>query len=358
MSRTWSLATAVALPLLFPPLAASAATIGVVAPTSGPYALLGAQAIAGARAAADATGDTLVEINEDCEAGAPTAVAQRLIEAGAAAAIGFLCVETLSGALPQLATAGIPAVTLSVRSTILMEDALRENWPLFRLSPADGDEAERISEVILERWSAEPIALIDDGTIYGRELTSSVRRQIESGGLTPVFVDTYRPSQEQQVALVRRLAQAGATRIFVGGDRNDIAIIARDAAEENIPLQILGGDTMRAANRPVALRDGVMAVALPDYSAQPSATDAAATLRSASVEPEGYALPAYAAVQIVGQAVAAGSTQPLTEVLLATQFQSAIGPVDFDERHELAHNPLSLQEWRGNRFVTIDVATE
>lgn len=359
MSRTWSLAATVALPLLFPPLAASAATIGVVAPTSGPYALLGAQVTAGARAAADATGDTLVEIGEDCEADAPAAgVAQRLVEADADAAIGFLCGETLTGALPQLATAGIPVITLSVRSNILMEDALREDWPLFRLSPADGDEAERISEIILERWSAEPIALIDDGTIYGRELTSSIRRQIESSGLTPVFVDTYRPGQEQQLALVRRLAQAGARRIIVGGDRNDAAVIARDAAQENVPLQILGGDTMRAADRPVPLPDGAMAVALPDYSALPSAADAATTLRGRGVVPEGYALPAYAAVQIVGQAVSAAGSQPLTQVLLATQFQSAIGPVDFDERHELTRNPLRLQEWRGDRFVAVDVPTE
>lgn len=358
MSRTWSLAATVALPLLFPPLAASAATIGVVAPTSGPYALLGAQVIAGARAAAEATGDTLVEIAEDCEADAPTAVAPQLVEAGAVAAIGFLCGETLIGALPQLATAGIPVITLSVRSKILMEDALREDWPLFRLSPADGDEAERISEIILERWSAEPIALIDDGTIYGRELTSSIRRRIESSGLTPVFVDTYRPGQEQQLALVRRLARAGARRIVIGGDRNDAAIIARDAAEENIPLQVLGGDTMRAADRPASLPDGAMAVALPDYSALPSAADAATTLSGRGVVPEGYALPAYAAVQIVGQAVSAAGSQPLTEVLLATEFQSAIGPVDFDERHELAGNPLRLQEWRGDRFVAVDVPTE
>ncbi|MET3584803.1 branched-chain amino acid transport system substrate-binding protein [Pseudorhizobium tarimense] len=356
--RPWLLATMLALSGLAAGPATSA-TIGVVAPTSGSYALLGAQVLAGARAAAEETGDTLVEINEVCDDQASPSAADQLIEAQAVAAIGFLCSETLSIALPQLSTAAIPAITLSVRSEILMEDALREDWPLFRLAPNEGDEAERISEVILQRWKAEPVALIEDGTIYGRELLSAVRRQIEENGLTPVFVDTYRPGQEQQLALVRRLAKAGAaTRVFVGGDRNDVSVIARDAASENVPLLIMGGDTLRAADRPVPLQEGVMAVAIPDYADLPSASAAAAQFRSNNVEPEGYTIPAYAAVQVVSQAAAASASQPLSEELQSMTFETVIGPLSFGDDHELAQNPLRLQEWRDGRFVPVEVPTD
>ncbi|MCF6368472.1 branched-chain amino acid ABC transporter substrate-binding protein [Rhizobium sp. TRM95001] len=355
--RPWLLATMLALP---GPAAgpAMSATIGVVAPTSGSYALLGAQVVAGARAAAEETGDTLVEIDEVCDDEASTSVADQLIEAQAVAAIGFLCSETLSKALPQLATAAIPAITLSVRSEILMEDALREDWPLFRLAPNEDDEAERISDVILQRWKAEPVALIEDGTIYGRELVSAVRRQIEENGLTPVFVDTYRPGQEQQLTLVRRLAKAGATRVFLGGDRNDVSVIARDAASENVALQIMGGDTLRAADRPVPLQEGVMAVAIPDYADLPSASAAAAEFRSNNVEPEGYTIPAYAAVQVVSQAAAASASQPLSEEFRSMTFETVIGPLSFGDDHELAQNPLRLQEWQAGRFVPVEVPTD
>src|SRR3546814_9913701 len=113
-----------------------------------------------------------------------------------------------------------------------MEVALRNGWPLFRMAPADGDEAEKLAGIILEKWKAEPIALVEDGTIYGRELASAVRQSIEAGGITPVFVDTYRPGQEQQVALVRRLRKAGATHVLVGGDRNDVAIRSEEHTSE------------------------------------------------------------------------------------------------------------------------------
>ncbi len=337
---------------------ASAAVLGVVAPRSGPYASLGDQIISGARQAAKVTGDTIVEIDETCEESGGSVVARKLKEADAAAAVGFLCAETLATALPQLKGAGIPAITVSVRSGVLMEDAIRGGWHFYRMAPAEGDEAEKLAEIMLTLWKAEPIALIDDGTIYGRELASAIRERLEPAGITPVFTDTFRPGQEQQISLVRRLAKAGATHVFVGGDRNDASIIARDAASEEIPLTLIGGDALRAANRPVPLRDGVLAVALPDYAGLRPATAAAGAMLKKGIEPEGYVLPAYAAVQVVQQAMNTATGQPLAEALVAGRFSTVIGPVRFDETHELADNPFRLLEWRGTAFAVSQPATE
>lgn len=337
---------------------ASAAVIGVVAPRSGPYASLGTQVVQGARAAAEAAGDTVVEVDESCEESGGAAVAKSLVDARAAAAIGFLCAETLTTALPRLKSAQIPAVSISVRSKILMEDTLRNGWPFYRMAPVEGDEAEKLSQVVLELWKAEPIALVEDGTIYGRELASTIRQRLEPMGITPVFNDTFRPGQEQQVALVRRLAKAGATHVFVGSDRNDMAIIARDAASEGIPLTLIGGDTLRAANRPVPLRDGVLAVALPDYAALPSAAAAIAALRERNVDPDGYVLPAYAAVEVVRQAISRAGNRPATAAIAGGSFSTAIGPIAFGADHELKENPFRLLEWRGSVFALTHPATE
>lgn len=330
---------------------ASAAVIGVVAPQSGPFAPLGQQVFQGARAAAEATGDTIVEIDETCEENDGNAVARQLLEAKAEIAVGFLCIETLSTALPQLKAADLPAVSISARSKVLMEDALRNGWAFYRMAPVEGDEAEKLSEVIFDLWKADPIALVEDGTIYGRELASAIRQQLEPKGITPVFTDTFRPGQEQQVALVRRLAKAGARRVFVGGDRNDLAIIARDAASENIPLTLIGGDVLRAANRPVPLRDGVLAVALPDYAALPSATTAVTALWKKNIDPDGYMVAAYAAVELAHQAIVTANGGSVTAALKDGSFDTAIGTIAFDDGHELKNNPFRLQEWQGASFT-------
>ena len=274
--RLGSMATALALLV---PLVANAETIAVVAPSSGPYAALGNQILVGARAAAAATGHEVLALDEPCEAEADTNTVTRMREAGAVAAVGFLCTETLSRLMPELAEAGIPAITVAVRSDLLMEDALRHNWPLFRMSPGEEAEAEAISAAVLDRWKAEPIAII-------------------------------------------------------------------------------AGDTMRAANRPVPMKDGVLAAALPDHAGLPAAADVVATLRAGHGEPEGYTLPAYAAVQIVAASLSQDDDKPLATRLLDGDFQTVIGTLAFDARQKLAANPLRLQEWRGGGFHILAPPTQ
>ncbi len=337
---------------------AAGITIGVVAPQGGNLQQLGTQIFAGANFQVTKDGNTFVAVNEPCEDNSGGTIADALIAAKVQIAIGFLCSETLEGALPKLKDANIPAITVSVRSRILMEDSLKNGWPLFRLGPPDVDEAARIIEVILRDWAAAPIALIEDGTIHGRELTEAVRNALEQNGLKAAFTDTYRPGQEQQIALVRRLKRAGAAKVFIGGDRSDVAIIARDAAAEKIPLDILGGDAMRAANQPLALADGVHAVAIPEYASQPDGKAAAQAMREQGIEPEGYVLPAAAAAAIAQQAVSAANGKPLVDVLTGTRFETPIGPVTFGANHELTDNPYRLQEWRNGAFTILGAAAE
>ncbi|RVI16264.1 ABC transporter substrate-binding protein, partial [Sinorhizobium meliloti] len=246
------------------PAFAAGVKVAVVAPEEGAFASLGRQISAGAAFQAGDRGSQVIPINENCDPAGGQALTKALLASGAEAAIGFLCTESLEAALPALAEAGIPAITVSVRSDILMEDALKKEWPFYRLAPSGKAEAAAITDAIVANWKGRPLALIDDGTIHSRELVESVRNGLAEIGITPVFTDTYRPSQEQQVSLVRRLAKSGATHVFTGGDRNDTAVIARDATAENVPIILLGGDTLNAADLDVPLENGVLAMTIPD----------------------------------------------------------------------------------------------
>jgi branched-chain amino acid transport system substrate-binding protein len=335
--------------------AASAATLGIVAPQSGPYELLGAQIRQGAKAAAAAAGLDIVEIHESCDPGSGGAIADGLTAAKISVAVGFLCTETLTDAMTPLRDANIPVITLSSRASILMEDALKQNWPLFRFAPSEKAESDKLSDVILRDWQGASFALIDDGTIHGRELVDRIKNTLEENGLKPMFTDTYRPAQEQQIALVRRLSRTGITHVFIGGDRNDVSIIARDATSENIALTILGGDAMSAANRPVPLQEGVLAVTIPDYSALPSAASAIQALKTAGVEADGYALPAFAAAEVAAKAIdfAQKQEKPVADLLRGSSFETAIGHVGFNNAHELSDNPYRLQRWNGTAFTEV-----
>ncbi len=338
------------------PLAAAPLKIAVVAPQSGNFATLGDEVRQGAKISADRLGVEIALIDESCEAGSGPQIAASIREAGATAAIGFLCSESLDGALAPLKDAGVPAITLSVRWKGLMEDALKNGWPLFRMAPTVDDEAEKLTEIILRDWKSEAIALIEDGTIHGRELTETIRNSLEDRGLKPVFTDTFRPGQEQQIALVRRLRKAGVTSVFVGGDRADMSVIARDAATEKIDLNFLGGEALNAADQPVPLAEGVQAVLLPYVVGSPQTTDG----NTSEPPREGYVQPAEAAISILADAAALSGAMgsPLVDTLVDTAFDTPIGPITFTTGHELADNPYRLMEWRRGGFVEPSPSTQ
>lgn len=332
-----------------------AATLAVVAPEKGPFALLGAQVFAGAERLAEERKLTLARIPESCEAGGGEEAAKAIIAAKAGAAIGFLCSETMEGGAARLKQAGVPAISLSVRSKILFEDAEKEGWPLFTLAPDFEQEADKLAAVIVERWQGAPFAIVDDGALPSRELVEAVRGRLEETGLKAQFSDTFRPGLESQIALVRRVAKTGATHVLFGGDRNDAAIIARDAAAEGVSLQLLGGEALNAANQPVALPDGVQAVLTPERTPATQAVEKA--LAAKGVVAEGYVLPAYAAASIAGQAMdmAVRAKKPAAETLRQGAFETVLGPFSFGGDAP-RRNPYLLMEWKNGAFAPAETA--
>ena len=93
----------------------------------------------------------------------------------------------------------------------------RTGWPVWRLGPRGDDERNAAASLLAKLWRDDPFAIVDDGTIYGRELAETVRSAAEQAVLKPVFIDTYRPDSDNQIGLVGRLKRAGATQVFVGG---------------------------------------------------------------------------------------------------------------------------------------------
>jgi branched-chain amino acid transport system substrate-binding protein len=278
--------------------------------------------------------------------------ANQLIAAKVRVAVGFLCTEAIEAAMPLFKDAGIPVITVGVRTDSLTDRRRKTGWPVYRLAPRADGERVAAARILTELWRAELFAIVDDGTIYGRELAESFRLAAEQSGLQPVFVDTYRPQLDNQIGLVGRLRKAEATHVFVGGDRDDIALIGRDARALDVPLVIAGGENLRSAPGEVPLAPGTLMIGLPEWS-EVAAPEATAKIRAANVYAEGYVLPAYAAIEIALQAVAAADASggAAADALTAGTFQTSLGPVRFDANGDLGDSPYGLFEFDGQKFV-------
>jgi branched-chain amino acid transport system substrate-binding protein len=151
------------------------------------------------------------------------------------------------------------------------------------------------------------------------------------------------------------LRRSGASHVLGGGDRSDIAIMGRDAAELDYDLVIAGGENLRAAPDDVPLAEGTLMVGLhePSEIAAPRAIEAFARRELVA---EGYMLPAYAALEVAAQALieAEATGRDIAEVLSASRFETALGTIYINEKGDLSENPYRLFRYDGENFVEAD----
>lgn len=327
--------------------AEDAIRIGVAAPLSGASGILGAQVTAGADTAADSATE-ITRADTECSVEGGGKAADALVAARVEIALGFLCTEALASALPRLTAAGIPVLTVGVRANRFTDTRAKTGALIWRLAPRSDAEADAAAALLAARWKDAPFALVDDGTIYGRGLSDAVRTRLEAAGLRPSSVDNYRPAEEKQFGLVRRILATGVTHIFLAGDRPDVAIIARDAASLDLGLEIVGGESLLDEGNPdIPLPAGVLAVGpVNRFDDIP----AAAGIPEAR---QGYFGPSIAATEIALAAVrfSRQRQKSLREVLEANAFATSLGPIGFDAKGDSDLKLFRTFRFDGRDFV-------
>lgn len=326
-------------------------TIGVSAPLSGGSAILGEQISRGADVAARTLGAQVALEDDLCSADGGAQAARKFVENKVAAVVGYLCTESIEAALPILKDAGIPAITVGVRTDSLTDKRAKTGWPVFRLGPRGDGELVAVSEIIPKLWRDTPFAIIDDGAIQNRDLAESLRLAAEEAGLKPVLVDGFRPALESQATMIKRLKDAGAKAVFVSGDATDIAVFATEAGAAKLEMTIAGGETLASAT---GLPSGTIMIGLPVWRDAADAT-ALNVLDAAGVLPDGYVLTGYAAVQVIAEAAKGDVAQPFAQRIQATTTQTAIGSARFDEKGDLAPSPYRAFTFDGSRFVPMEI---
>ncbi|WP_421913356.1 branched-chain amino acid ABC transporter substrate-binding protein [Mesorhizobium sp.] len=331
---------------------AQALLVGIAAPLSGPSAILGKQIATGASLAAQANDVDIKTVDDACSADGGAAAARELAAAKVNMVVGFLCTDAIEAALPILKDANIPVITVGVRTESLTDRRAKTGWPIYRLGPRGDDERNAVATTLTRLWQNELFAIIDDGTIYGREMAETFRAAAEQAALKPVFTDTFRPQLDNQIGLIGRLKKAGATHVFAGGDGDDIAIMGRDAAQLNAGIVFAGGENLRTPPGDVPYAVGTLMIAPPEWAdiADPKVMQAFAGQK---IVPDGYTLPAYAAVEIAKAASGLSeiSAKPLADALTGHDFTTAIGPVRFDGKGDVSQSLYRVFRFDGTRFV-------
>jgi len=335
--------------------------IGLSVPLSGSANKLAIQFIEGAKLALQQQNGKnqqrfeLIISDDACDDQIAKLAADELIEAKVDLITGLLCNSATIEIANKTQQSGIPLLVAGARSERIMKDRKRNEWNIWRLTPGDDDGARMAAQTLAKTWAGKAYAIVDDGTVYGRNLADGFRALMEEAGLPPQFQDNFRPTQSTQARLVRRLQRAGITHVFVAAAAEDIALVAKNAADLAIPLEIAGGDALSILPYfPTEDLPPNGIVAFLETAALPSqlSKEFSALLEANNMPPEPYVLRGYQAVQIAVEAIQL--THRATTYAIATgNFETILGPVKFDSEGKNTARQYGVYVWQNNQFQQV-----
>ena len=340
--------------------------LGVDGPMSGALQAFGEQLRRGAQAAVDginAKGGVLgkqlhLVIGDDqCDPHKAVGVASSLVRQGVVFVDGHFCSGSSIPASAVYADAGVLQITPSSTNPFLTDDAAAKGIStVMRVVSRDDQQGVFAGDWMAKHYARKNVAVLDDGSPYGRGLADKAFEYMTKGGLTPVLRTTYQHGDQDFVQLIDTLIVAQIDAVYVGGYHDDEARILRQARDKSLKADWISGDalnTSELARLAGPAADGVRFSDMPSALDLPSAREAVSAIRKSGYEPEGYTLNAYDAVKAFAAADAAkGSTDGKTMAawLRKSTVPTVLGELSWDAKGDVTKQRFAWYLWQGGRY--------
>ncbi len=356
-----------AVAALFCQTAHAEIVIGWAGPLTGGSAALGDQSKNGVMQAVEdinAKGGILgekVQVQFEDDAGDPKqaiSVANRLVAGGVKFVIGH---QTSGASIPAsevYAENGTIMISPSSTNPNLTERGLGN---VFRTCGRDDQQGMVASDFILRRYAGKRVFIINDKTAYGAGLADEVKKGINAGGLSEVGNEGITVGEKDYTALIFKIKEAKADVVYFGGIYTEGALILRQMRDSGVKAPFLGGDGLFSSEFSAIAGSGAEGSAFvtfgPDPTKNASAGDVVSRFALKKVNPEGNTLYAYAAVQVVAEAINASKSRDSEKVAdmihSGKSFDTVIGPLSFDTKGDIARLDFVFYQLTQGRFVEL-----
>jgi branched-chain amino acid transport system substrate-binding protein len=338
--------------------------IGTAGPMSGPFAIFGAQMMAGAEqavadinAAGGVLGETLVlEVADDrCDRKQAESVANQMVGRGIALMVGHLCSGASTVAAAIYTEAGIVQISPGAREPAYTDE--RAGIGTFRLAGRADGQGRVAGEFLAEKFADRQIAVIHDGSPYGQALADATRLAMNDAGKAEAFAEAYPANERDYAPLMARLVADAVDVLFFGGYHTEAGLIVRRMREEGLETILVSGDALMTEEFLAIAGDageGSLMTYPPDPARNADAAAVVEELAAKGIVAEGYILHAYAAVEAWAEAVNAAGTRDFAAVARALAdgtFATVLGSVEFDDKGDATLPAYVIYQWRGGKYA-------
>ncbi|TKB27794.1 MAG: branched-chain amino acid ABC transporter substrate-binding protein, partial [Mesorhizobium sp.] len=174
-----------------------------------------------------------------------------------------------------------------------------------------------------------------------------------SGGGKEVLREEINPGEKDYSALVAKIKESGADLVYYGGQHTEAGLIVRQMHDQGVKTVLMGGDGISNSEFGAIGGDGAagtLMTSFPDPASFPEAKDAVADLKAKNVPTEAVTLYAYAATQILAEAIAKAKVddpKAASDYLHSgAPIPTVLGTISYDDKGDIKQPGFVVFEWR------------
>ncbi len=335
--------------------------VAIAGPMTGQYASAGDQirkgaeiAIADINAKGGVLGQKLkLEIGDDaCDPKQAVSVANTMVNKKVVFMHGHWCSSSTIPASDVYNESQILMATVSTNPQVT-ERGLKN---IFRIMGRDDQQGLVAATYLVKTYKNKKIAVVDDKSAYGKGLADEIAKAMQAKGVKPALRESITAGEKDYSGLISKFKSAGVSVMAYGGYHTEVALILRQAQQAGLKLMVMGSDTLTNTELVTAAgsqADNVLFTFTPDARKNPAVADIVKRFRDAKIEPEGYVLYAYAAMQLFAQAAEQAKSvkyADLEKAIRSGSFDTVIGKLSFDAKGDNKLPGFMVYQWQGGQY--------
>ena len=322
-------------------------TIALAGPMTGNEAAFGRQmqnganmALADLNAAGGVLGRQLkLEIGDDaCDPKQARSVAEKIAGRKIPFVVGHYCSSSSIPASEAYEEGNVVQITPGTTNPLFTE---RKLWNVFRLCGRDDQQGVVAAEFLAKNFKGKSIAILNDKSTYGKGLADETKKAMNKVGLQEKMFESFNKGDKDFNAIVSRLKHENIDLVYVGGYHQESALLVRQMRDQGLQTILMGGDALNdrefsSVTGPAGA--GTFFTFGPDPRNKPTARAIVEKFRANGIDPEGYTLYTYAAMQVWAQAVAKAGTidaRKIAATIKDGEWDTVLGKISFDAKGDI-----------------------
>ncbi len=293
-----------------------------------------------------------VVYDDACDPKQAVAVANKIVNDGINYVVGHLCSSSTQPASDIYEDEGILMITAASTSP----DITNRGYQLvFRTIGLDSLQGPTAGKFIAEQVKPKNVAVIHDKQQYGEGIATSVKKTLEDAGVNVVAFEGINAGDKDFSSLIAKLKQDNVDFVYYGGYHPELGLILRQSAEKGLSAKFMGPEGV--GNKEISAiagpaSEGLLVTLPKSFDQDPKNLALVEAFKAKQQDPSGpFIFPAYAAVQVIAEAIDKADTVDTAKVaaaLRANTFSTPTGELAFDEKGDLKDFSFVVYQWHAD----------